>query len=156
MNLRQKGFSTALMSLVILGGALGAFTVAEFNAFLNKARVAEAFHVADEARLRITEFYMLSDRFPTTEPEIDALMRAIETPSDYVREIVLEPSLDGHGVALKIYLEDQPTPGSAESSPFVFVTGDISARGGRTIAWNCGARGVTAELLPGGCEAVDG
>ena len=156
MNLRQNGFSTALMSLVLLAGALGAFTVNEFNAFLAKARIAEAFHVADEARLRVTEFYQLSDRFPSTEPEVDALTRALAAPPDYVREVVLEPAYGGHDVALKFYLDDDPAPGSSEPSAFVFMAGDISAHGGRGIEWSCGAHGVAAELLPAGCVAVDG
>jgi len=156
MNLRQNGFSSALMSLVILGGALGAFTVAEFNAFLNKARVAEAFHVADEARVRVTEFYLLSNRFPSTAPEVDALTRNIETSSTHVRGIELEPAFDGHDVALKIYLDDDSASGSTDTAPFVYVAGSVSERGGRGIEWTCGARGVAAELLPGGCVAVDG
>ena len=81
MNARQKGFSTALMSLAVLAGALGAFTVVEFNAFVAKARVAEAFHVADAARLRVNEFYLLSDRFPSSEQEVEALTSAIEPVS---------------------------------------------------------------------------
>jgi hypothetical protein len=156
MNFRQNGFSTALMSLFLLGGALTAFTVNEFNSFLSKARVAEAFHVADEARLRITEFYLLSDRFPSSEPEVEALTRTIAVPSGYVREIVLEPSYAGHDVALKVYLDDESIAGNPEASPFVFIAGDVSKRGGRSIEWSCGAHGVDAKLLPGGCVTVDG
>lgn len=156
MNVRQNGFSTAMMSLAVLAAALSAFTVTEFNTFLAKARVAEAFHVADEARLRVTEFYLLSDRFPSTEPEVVTLTRNIETSSDYVRGIVLEPAYNGHDVALKIYLDDDPVPGSAGMPPFVYVAGSVSERGGHSIEWTCGAHGVEARLLPGGCEPVDG
>jgi hypothetical protein len=44
----------------------------------------------------------------------------------------------------------------ADASPFVVVAGQLSARGARNIAWSCGANGVDAELLPGGCVTVDG
>ena len=154
MNARQKGFSTALMSLAVLAGALGAFTVVEFNAFVAKARVAEAFHVADEARLRVTEFYLLSDRFPSSGPELENVTRSIPVSSGYVRDIELEPSYQGHDMALKIYLDDGPMPG-AESAPYVYVAGNVTDRGGRGIEWSCGAHGVPAKLLPGGCMPVD-
>ncbi|MEJ2402276.1 MAG: pilin [Xanthomonadales bacterium] len=144
------------MSLAILGGALSAFTVAEFNTFLSKARVAEAFHVADEARLRMTEFYLLSARFPTTPAEIDALTRSIPVTSDVVRGVELEPSNEGRDVVLKIYLGDEPLAGGVAPSSFIFVAGDAADRGGRDIDWRCGARGVDPELLPSGCVPIDG
>jgi len=156
MNARQKGFSTALMSLAVLAGALGAFTVVEFNAFVAKARVAEAFHVADAARLRVNEFYLLSDRFPSSEQEVEALTSAIELPSKHVREIVLEAAYGGHDMALKIYLDDAPVSGNTGSVPFVYVAADANEHGVRSIEWSCGAQGVAAELLPGGCVPVDG
>ena len=154
MNAGQKGFSTAMMSLAVLAGALGAFTVVEFNTFLAKARVAEALHVADEAKLRVNEFYLLSDRFPNTAPELETVTRSISLPAGSVRDIELETSSAGHDVALKIYLDDH-APSGADTPPCVFVAGNASDRGGRGIEWRCGASGVPAKLLPGGCLPVD-
>lgn len=153
--LRQNGFSTIMMSLAVLAGALSAFTVVEFNAFRAKAQVAEAFHVADEARLRVTEFYLLSNRFPSTTVEVEALKRNLSTRSDYVRDIVVEQSYNGYDVALKIYLDDDRSSG-AGTTPFVYVAGEVSARGSQGIDWTCGGHGVDAKLLPGECESVDG
>ena len=155
MNVNQRGFSS--IQLVMAMGAIvtAAVMAVQFNSFLDRTRVGEAYRLAEESRVRIAEFYMLSDRFPSSKPEIEAVTTDILTPPDYVRDIVLERADRDQAVTLKIYLDNALADDGADATPFVYVAGSRPSAGSHGIEWKCGAQGIAADLLPQGCVVAD-
>jgi hypothetical protein len=156
MNSRQNGFSTGQMVLAVAVFVLVTILAIQFGAALDKTRISEAYRVADEPRLRIAEFVLLSDRFPSSAGELEAITGELQSLPDFVRDVVIEHAYRDHDLALKIYLDQELAHDAAREPPFVFVAGNRSASGGRSIEWSCGAHGVAPDLLPRDCVAVDG
>lgn len=156
MNARQKGFGTGQMILAITALIVAMVVAFQFNSAVDKTRINEAYRVADEPRLRIAEFYLLSDRFPSSDGEVVAVTGALQSMPDFVREVVLERSFREYDVAVKVYLDHDFASDDAQAPPFVFVAGNRSPRAEHRIEWTCGAHGVAPDLLPRDCVVVDG
>ena len=91
MNRRQLGyFSRRTALLLVLFGAVLAFAVPRLNDFSDKAKVTEAWHLASESKLRLSEFYKLSARFPTTEIEMNTVTTSMFRQPDFVSAVVVE------------------------------------------------------------------
>ncbi len=154
MNRRQKGsFSRQTALLLVLLGSVLAFAVPKLNDFSDRGKVTEAFHLASESKLRLTEFYMLSGRFPSTESEIRSVTDSVFNQPDYVSAIVVENESEPYDVVVRVYLAVDAIESEDGSESFIYMAGMRPVTQGFGIEWQCGASNVENHLLPRDCSS---
>lgn len=151
---KQRGFGTRqALLLLTLAGLAAVFCLQKYNDFVTQTRVSEAIHLATASKLRVSEFYTLSARFPENDAEKASVTTKFLTPPDYVSEIVVEQAGDEHDLMVKVYFKDGILDDFNGERPFVYMAANLADHRNRSLQWNCGAHGVDAGLLPGDCKS---
>ena len=152
MNRAQNGFvsrQTALL-LVLLGLVL-AFAVPQFEDFSDRSKLTEAYQLASESKLRLSEFYLLSARFPVTDAEVNAVTKSVFNTPEFVRAVVLDSEVEEYDVIVKVYLDHDVIDSEESAEPYLYMAATRHASIGLGLEWHCGANGIDADLLPRAC-----
>jgi hypothetical protein len=153
MKNRQRGaVSLRPVLLVALAGLAVVFAVSKYNDLVEQTRVNEAFHLASESRIRLTEFYLLSDRFPTTAPETEAVTTDIFTVPEFVSDVVVEQGGPDYEIMVKIILKEDVVKNRSGGEQFIYMAANKPLDSDTDLQWNCGASGVEDGLLPADCK----
>lgn len=153
MYTRQSGFgSFREILLLILLSLLAVFAVNRFSAVAEQAKVNGAFKFANESKLRLGEFYLLSARFPSSDAEVDSITKGVITAPDYIRDVTIEESVDDFDVVLKVYFKNDEVDNLSNNDQFIYLAGNRSTNQRFELDWTCGARGIDSELLPSSCR----
>lgn len=153
MYSRQNGFgSVRELLLLILAGLLAFFAVTQYSSIVERSKVNGAFHIANESKLRLGEFYLLSARFPATDAEKSAITSDIFKNPDYIRDIVIEQSVDEFDVVVKVFFKEDELDNLSNSDQFIYMAGVKSTAQRYSLDWTCGARGIENGLLPANCN----
>lgn len=149
----QKGFIDLRTTLLlVLACLLVLFAFQKFNGLKEQTRINEAFHMAGESKMRVTEFYFLSARFPTTQLETESVTTDIYAVPEFVSEIVIEQGTD-FDIMVKVFLNDVQVSSQPGIKPFVYMAANLAVGNGHDLEWTCGARGIESDLLPKGCRS---
>jgi Tfp pilus assembly protein PilE len=153
MYSRQNGFgSVREILLLILASLLAFFAVTQYSAIIEQTKVNGAFQIANESKLRLGEFYLLSARFPATDAEKRAITSDILKNPEYIRDVVIEQSADEFDVVVKVFFKEDELDNLSNSDQFIYVAGVKSRNQGHSLDWTCGARGIENGLLPANCK----
>jgi hypothetical protein len=153
MYSHQFGFgSVRELLLLILTGLLALFAVTQYSAIIEQTKVNGAFHIANESKLRLGEFYLLSARFPATDAEKRAITSDILKHTEYIRDVVIEQSVDEFDVVVKVFFKEDEVDNLSNSDQFIYVAGVKSGDQRHSLDWTCGAHGIESGLLPGNCN----
>ncbi|MBT8059126.1 MAG: pilin [Gammaproteobacteria bacterium] len=153
MNSRQSGFGGLQVLISIAAVAvLSVIAVPKYNAFIDKAKMTEAFNLAGESRRKLSEYYMVNARFPKTAAEAEPMRTVTLSPPDFVEGMVVEPASEEHDVVVKVYLKKDVFENVSGGEQYIYVAGDLTRGGASALAWSCGGSGVKAELLPEDCQ----
>lgn len=144
---RQTALLLALLSLVL------AFAVPKLNDFSDRNKLTEAYHLASESKLRVSEFYNLSARFPTTEAELKSVTTSVFNQPDFVSAVVVEHEDQEYDVVVKVYLQEDVIDNDTGGDQFLFIAATRSNGPGMRLEWSCGISGVDSGLLPRGCTS---
>lgn len=151
MNRKQLGyFSRQTALLLALFSLVLAFAVPKLNDFSDKGKVTEAYHLASESKLRLTEFYKLSARFPQSEVELNSVTSSVFNQPDFVSAVVVDHKDQEYDVVVRVFLKEDVVANKTGEPQYVYMAGSKSA--GLGLDWSCGASGVDADLLPRGCS----
>ena len=153
MNRFQKGFGG--LQVVISIAAIAVVTlvaVPKYQAFMTRAKLTEAYNLAGESKRKLSQFYSVNSRFPTTTAEAESTRAVALSEPEYVRELVVEPRAKERGVVVKVYLKDGVVENTAGGEQYVFIAGNAQSGGSYAVSWRCGAEGVDASLLPEDCR----
>jgi hypothetical protein len=148
----QKGYFSRQTGLLLTLLALGlAFAVPKINEVTTKSKMAEAYHLANESKLRLAEFYMLSGRLPSTELEKNSILSSIFTQPEFVDSIAVESKDQDYDVAVRVYLKADVVDNDSGEPQFIYLAANRPESASQGLEWRCGASGVDAELLPNAC-----
>ena len=89
----QKGFGG--MQLLMVGAIIGVASlvaVPKYNAFVDQAKLTEAFTFAGESKRKLSEFYMTNNRFPKTSVEARPMVTESLSPPKFVDSVVVWPN----------------------------------------------------------------
>ena len=154
MNRRQNGtFTRQTALLIVLLGSVIAFAVPKLNDFSDRSKVTEAYHLASESKFKLSEFYMLSARLPSSETEIRSVTTTSFSTPDFISGIVVENEDEQYDVVVKVYLKPDMIGGGEDSDPFIYMAGTRPETRGFGLEWSCGANGVEDHLLPRDCSS---
>lgn len=153
MNLQQSGYSTAHLAILTgLIAILALIVIPQVNGLVAQNQVNEGFHLASESRIRVAEFFMLSDRFPTSDGEKKMVIRNIPTPPEFVSEVVLENNGDDNGLMVKVYFKHDTVAAGSAREPYIYLEARRAPGAARDLLWVCGSNGIDSGLLPGKCQ----
>ena len=154
MKQRQTGtIERRAVLLLVLLGVLSVFAISHMSSFSNQSNMTAAYRFASESKLRLSEFYMLSSRFPSTEYEIRSVTTASVQAPHFVSRVVLEEQQEDYDVIVKVYLKEDVVASTSGEEPYIFMAANRSRHAPAGLEWSCGASGVDAELLPGECSS---
>ena len=152
MNNRQNGMiERRAILLIALLGVLAVFAFPQVSNFSERSKVNEAYHFAKESKLRLSEFYVLSARFPTTESEVRSVTTANLGHPDFLASVEVDSEDQDYDVVVKFYLSEDVVKSDAGDESFIFLAANKSKGGVAGLKWSCGARGFDEDLLPAEC-----
>jgi len=152
MNCKQLGyFSRQTALLLALFSLVLAFAVPKLNDFSDKGKVTEAYHLASESKLRLTEFYKLSARFPQSGVELKSVTSSVFNQPDFVSAVVVDHKDQEFDVVVRVFLKEDVVNNKTGEPQYIYMAGSKSA--GLGLDWSCGASGVDTNLLPRGCTS---
>ena len=153
MKHRETGISKpiqlAALAVIVLASAI---LFQRYQSFIAETKVNEAIHLASESQIRVSEFYMLSGKFPNSEPEVNSVTSNIYNMPEFVQEISIEPEFNDSDVTIKIHFKADALKNNSGGEQFIYLAADRLGTSGQGLEWTCGAVGVDAELLPGNCS----
>ena len=100
--IKQKGFTLIeLMIVVAIIGVLAAIAMPQYNKYVARTQVAEAFALLGPVKQALTLYYQENGKLPGPPNQADALERhnalgvatSTELAGDYVRHIIVGPNL---------------------------------------------------------------
>ena len=149
LGAKQKGFSAVHALLAIVGVvALTAVAVPKYQDFLVRSKMSEAFAIVTDTKNKLTEFYIMKNRFPRTDKELENMETNMFSPPEFVESMVVEHDDQNHDVVVKVYLKDDVVDnigGVVFAHPDVlcFVGGDNYSAG-----WSCGITMASSIARP--------
>ena len=142
---RQMGLLLVLLGLVL------AFAFPKFGELSDRKMVSEAYRLANDSQIRVSEFYSLSARFPKTETEIRSVTGDAADTLSFIEAVEVDSNSDLHDVVVRVYLDDDEVDSEDGSRPLLYMTGTRNGGGGHSLRWRCGAEGLDAAVLPPIC-----
>lgn len=153
MKHRETGISKPIQLAAIAVIVLASFVLVQrYQSFVAETKVGEAIHLATKSKLRVSEFYLLSGKFPVTDEEVHSVTGSVYTLPDYVREISIEQKFNDNDVAIKIHFKSDALEDNSVGEQFIYLAANRHASAGLGLEWTCGAVGVDTELLPRNCS----
>jgi len=144
---RQLGLLLMLLGLVL------AFAFPKFGEFSDRKKVSEAYRLANDSQIRVSEFYSLSARFPKTEIELRSVTGDAADTLSFIEAVEVDSNSDSHAVVVRVYLDGHEVESEDGSRPMLYMKGTRSGGGGHSLQWRCGAEGLDAAVLPRSCTS---
>lgn len=152
MNKHQNGMiERRAILLIALLAALTVFAFPQVSDFSERSKVNEAYHFAKESKLRLSEFYVLSARFPSTESEVRSVTTANLGQPEFLAGVEVDNEDQEYDVVVKFYLNEDAVKSDSDSESFIFLAANKTKGGVAGLKWSCGARGFDEDLLPAEC-----
>ncbi len=152
MNKNQYGFGglQIILGLAVVA-ALAAVAVPQYNSYIAKAKLSEAFSLAGDTKKKLSEFYIEYNRFPRTAGEAAAMKTTTVAPPEFVREIIVNHQDSANDIVIEVYMYDGEIENPTGEVQYIYWAGNSSSRSGSLVEWTCGAYGMDPELLPKNC-----
>ena len=153
MNLRQKGFGAIQVLAAISSVALvTAVAVPKYEAFVVQSKMSEALTLANDAKTKLTEYYIMNGRFPRNEREAEAINTETFSPPEFVSKVVVNTEHDAHDIVVEVYFKRDALPGEYVAESHLFLAGNPSSNGNAMVDWSCGGEGIELKFLPSRCS----
>jgi len=153
MSYRQWGFGGMQMVIAIAVVAfVSLIAVPKYSAFMTKSKITEALNLAGESKRKLSQFYMVNNRFPRNQAEAQVTVTTSLSPPKFVRKLVVEPGFQSHDVAVRVFLKDGVVENDTGEEQYIYITGDATRGADTKVRWGCGASGISPEFLPDNCK----
>ena len=152
MKYRQLGFGgmQVLIAIVVLA-TVTLVAVPKYKSFVTKSKITEAFGLAGESKQKLSQFYMVNNRFPLTASEAEVSKSWSLSPPKFVSRMEVKPGYRNHDIAVIVYLKDGVVENETGGAQFIYIAGDKTPNSESAVRWTCGANGIAADLLPDNC-----
>lgn len=153
MKITQTGFGVVQIVAVVAAVAMASLVaIPKYKAYLEKAKLTEAFTLAGDSRKKLNEFYSLTGRFPNTDIEADSVLPETLTEPEYVEKIVINHEDEVNDIVIEAHMKDGVIESGFGEDQYVYMAANRSTKPGVQIEWSCGAVGINVELLPERCR----
>ena len=153
MSYRQGGFGGLQMLIAIaVITVVSVVAIPKYNAFMTKSKITEALNLAGESKRKLSQYYMVNNRFPRTKEEARVTVTDSLSPPKFVRNLVVEPGFQNHDVVVRVFLKDGVVENETGEDQYVYITGDTTRGAATQVKWGCGASGIAEEYLPESCK----
>lgn len=152
MTRYQSGFINRQTGLLLmLFGLVLAFALPKFGELSDRKKVSEAYRLANDSQIRVSEFYNLSARFPQTEVELRSITGDPSAKPHFIDAVEIESADEAHDIVVRVYLNSEEVESEDGRQPVLYMMGKRNVGMGRSLQWRCGAEGLDAGVLPPTC-----
>lgn len=160
----QRGFTLIeLMIVVAIIGVLASIAVPQYQNYVARAQVSEAFNLASELKVAISEYYMTTGSFPQSNADIGYATDTSPTGSgtagasdvgSYVGYMAIWGADDAYESRIVMEMSDEAN--SAIAGKWVVMEADADSSSG-SIQWSCrtttgDANKMELKYLPATCR----
>ncbi len=152
LGAKQKGFSAVHALLAIVGVvALTAVAVPKYQDFLVRSKMSEAFAIVTDTKNKLTEFYIMKNRFPRTDKELENMETDMFSPPEFVEKVAVKAATDEHEVMIQVFFQRDVIPGDSFNDQYLYVAANSGSRSGAMVEWTCGLQGIEDKYMPSRC-----
>lgn len=147
---RGLGIVQVLLSIV---GIVGIASVAApaYQDYVVRSKMSEAFSIVSDTKNKLTEFYILRNRFPSTERELESVETDMFSPPEFVERVEVKGANSDHDVVIEVYFQPDVIPGDGWNDQFLYVAAVSGSETGAMVEWSCGLRGIDEKYMPSRC-----
>ena len=153
MKKRQQGIG-AIQILAALGSMVVVASVAapKYQDYVIKTKVSEAFNLTTDSKTKLTEFFIMKNRFPRSDKEIESMQTETFSPPEFVSEIKMNFENDDHEILVEVYFKEGVLSEAIFADNHIYIAGNTSTGTGSLVEWSCGANGIDQTYLPPQCQ----
>ena len=149
---KQRGFGALQVLLAIVGGvAVSAVAVPKYQDFVVRSKMSEAFAIVTDTKNKLTEFYIMKNRFPRTEKELEGMETEMFSPPEFVEKVALKGANEEHEVMIQVFFQRDVIPGDGFNDQYLYVAANSGSTSGAMVTWTCGLQGIEEKYMPTRC-----
>ena len=149
---KQNGFGALQVLLAIVGiVAVTAVAVPKYQDFVVRSKMSEAFAMVTDTRNRLTEFYIMKNRFPSTDKELETMETERFSRPEFVEKVAVKGADDEHEVMIQVFFLQDVIPGDGFNDQYLYVAANSGSSTGAMVEWTCGLRGIEDKYMPSRC-----
>lgn len=149
---RREGFGALQVLLALVGvAAVTAAAVPRYQDFVVRSKMSEAFAIVTDTRNKLTEFYIMKNRFPLTDNELETMRNPMFSPPEFIEKVAVKGASEEHEVMIQVYFQRDVIPGDGFNEQYLYVGANSGSRTGALVEWTCGLQGIEEKYMPGRC-----
>ncbi len=149
---RQKGFGALQILLAIVGVvAVTAVAVPKYQDFVVRSKMSEAFAIVTDTKNKLTEFYIMKNRFPRTDKELESMETEMFSPPEFVEKVAVKAATQEHDVMIQVFFQRDVIPGDGFNDQYLYVAANSGNTSGAMVQWTCGLQGIEDKYMPSRC-----
>jgi type IV pilus assembly protein PilA len=145
------GVIQVLLGIVAVA-AVTAIAVPKYQELVIRSRMSEALTLASDPKSKLSEFYIMNNRFPRSERETGTMKLATLSKPKFVDDITVNYRDKNNEVVVEVYFLENSIPGATAGEHFLYLAGNTSDDSTAMVEWTCGAVGIEQKYLPSGCQ----
>lgn len=149
---KQRGFGGLQMLLAIIGVvAITAVAVPKYEDFTVRSKMSEAFAIVGDSKSRLTEFYIMKNRFPSTARELEGMKTDMFSAPEFVERVEVKGNVGDNEVVIQVYFQPEVIPGDNFNDQYLYIAGNTDGSRGSMVQWSCGLQGIEDKYMPTRC-----
>lgn len=150
---KQKGLGAVQLLLSIVGVvAVGAVAAPKYQDFTVRSKMSEAFAIVGDTKSKLTEFYIMKNRFPRSERELDAMKTDMFSAPEFVDKVEVKGQTGDNEVMIQVYFQQGVIPGDGFNDQYLYIAGNSGGDRGSMVEWSCGLQGIEDKYMPTRCK----
>lgn len=149
---KQRGFGGLQILMAIIGVVvMTAVAVPKYEDFTVRSKMSEAFAIVGDSKNKLTEFYIMKNRFPRTERELEGMKTDMFSAPGFVERVEVKGNVDDNEVVIQVYFQPEVIPGDSFNDQYLYIAGNTEGGSGSMVKWSCGLQGIEDKYMPSRC-----
>ena len=149
---KQRGFGALQVLLSVVGVvAVSAVAVPKYQDFTVRSKMSEAFAIVGDTKNKLTEFYIMKNRFPRSEAELASVKTDMFSAPGFVEKVEVKGDVGDNEVMIQVFFQSEVIPGDGFNDQYLYVAGNTSGERGSMVEWSCGLQGIEDKYMPSRC-----
>ncbi|MFT4613328.1 MAG: type IV pilus assembly protein PilA [Bacteroidia bacterium] len=149
---KQRGFGALQVLLSIAGVvAVTAVAVPKYQDFTVRSKMSEAFAIVGDTKNKLTEFYIMKNRFPRTANELDTMQTDLFSAPGFVDKVEVKGNVGDNEVMIQVFFQAAVIPGDGFNDQYFYIAGNSGGERGSMLQWSCGLEGIDEKYMPSRC-----
>ena len=113
--------------------------------------MSDAFTIIAATKTKLSDVYMMKNRFPKNQRELEAMATDRFSKPEFVERVVLGVNRDDNDIVVQLHFNEDVIPGIAFNEEFLYVAGNSTSASGVSVECSCGLSGIDEKYMPTRC-----